>query len=91
LGRPLLASHFLLDVDLLPASPQFLFRYSAYHDAFQLEPTFTDSFDTSFKKWLLYTGQWIAGRYSGHGQKREQNGNVFDGEFRAGKRCGLEQ
>jgi hypothetical protein len=38
--------------------------------------------------WLLYTGEWRAGQYSGVGQKFEKNGDSYSGEFRRGKRCG---
>jgi hypothetical protein len=38
--------------------------------------------------WLLYTGGWREGKYSGTGQKMEQNGDVYEGQFEKGKRCG---
>jgi hypothetical protein len=39
-------------------------------------------------KWLLYYGEWFAGKFSGNGHKYEQNGDTYDGEFLKGKRCG---
>jgi hypothetical protein len=39
-------------------------------------------------KWLLYAGEWNAGKYSGQGVKYDQNGNTYQGEFAKGKRCG---
>jgi hypothetical protein len=39
-------------------------------------------------RWLLYEGEWIAGKYSGLGRKYDQNGNRYEGLFGHGKRCG---
>lgn len=39
-------------------------------------------------KWLLYSGDWLAGKMSGNGIKYEQNGNTYEGEFSKSKKCG---
>ncbi|OHT01186.1 MORN repeat containing [Tritrichomonas foetus] len=38
--------------------------------------------------WLLYSGEWLAGKFSGVGVKYEQNKDTYEGEFLKGKRCG---
>ena len=38
--------------------------------------------------WLLYTGDWVEGKYQGQGKKYEKNNNTYFGEFYKGKRSG---
>lgn len=39
-------------------------------------------------KWLLYTGDWIGGRYAGEGISYEKNGDTYQGQFYRGKKSG---